>query len=406
MDSGLTWVLTTHNRTRSHANFYKQTLVVRVNSEKGTVALRNRRLAELAHSRIGDTTSRVYAELLRSLEDGISRCRADPTLDDPDDNPTDHKITTNELNLAISRSIDLSKGIGDPTHAKEKRPHAHEAEVENGARSDDDGSDKEVEMNGNGAVADNDVVMANASDDPFADNEPSAKKAKVTFATKAPKQKPKQEVPEQREERLFCLKRHLQLLAEDSCHFVRKRDNEWTVDFKPLVELLRESELDKLILESFGQGGHRLVRMLRKMGKLEEKALPNLALMKQKDIRTKMAEMHMAGIVDIQEVPRDTSRATARMIFLWYFDYERASSILLESAYKTMSRCLQRLEIERRRASGILAVAERTDVRATSEGEVLDESQLKLLSEIRATEAQLLGQVFRLDELVGVFRDY
>jgi DNA-directed RNA polymerase III subunit RPC3 len=146
--------------------------------------------------------------------------------------------------------------------------------------------------------------------------------------------------------------------------------------------------------------------MLRNLGKLEEKALPNLALMKQKDIRTKMAEMHMAGMVDIQEVPKDTSRATNRAIFLWYFDVERVSSILLDSVYKTMSRCLQRLEVEKRRASGILALVERTDVRQASEEEVLEETQLHMLEAIRTKEEKLSGQIARLDELVGIFNYY
>lgn len=396
-------------------------MVVRVNYEKCTVALRNRRLVELANSRIGETTSQVYAELLRLLEENIPRCRVDPSIDDLDDTPDGPTITTTELCLAISKTVKLSKGIGDPSpaealmrksdkSAKGKRAHADEADVEGGARSDEDGSDEDVEMNGNGNIPEVDEDTADDGDDPFVEDPRPAKRAKVTFQEKLPKPKQKQETSDDREQRLFHLKRHLHLLAEDSCQLIRKvgngGSNEWTVDFEALVEYLRESELDTILLENFGQGGHRLVRMLRKLGKLEEKALPNLALMKQKDIRTKMAEMQMAGVVDIQEVPRDASRNTNRMIFLWYFDLERVSSILLDSVYKSMSRCLQRLEVEKRRASGILAMAERTDVRETSEEEVLDEAQLRMLEEIRTIEEKLLGQIARLDELVGIFRDY
>lgn len=389
-------------------------MVVRVNYEKCTVALRNRRLVELANSRIGETTAQVYAELLRLLVENIQRCRADPTVDDLDDIPDGPTITTMELSLAISKTVKLSKGIGDPSHTNkleiEKRAHADEAEVEAGTKSDDDVSDEGVEMNGIGNIPEVDEHSADDGDDPFADASRPAKRAKVTFQEKLPKGKQKQETSDDRELRLTYLKRHLQLLAEDSCQFIRKCGNagfnEWTVDFEPLVEHLRESELDTILLENFGQGGHRLVRMLRRLGKLEEKALPNLALMKQKDIRTKMAEMQMAGMVDIQEVPRDASRNTSRMIFLWYFDLERVSSILLDSVYKAMSRCFQRLEVEKRRASGILAMADRTDVRETSEEEVLDEAQLRMLEEIRTIEEKLLGQIARLDELVGIFRDY
>jgi DNA-directed RNA polymerase III subunit RPC3 len=401
----------------------KQSLVVRVNYEKCTVALRNRQLVELANSRIGETTSQVYAELLRLLEENIPRCRLDPAIDDLDDLPDSPAVTTTELSIALSKTIRLSNGIGDPSHAgtlmgksdksaRGKRPHAGDAEVEDDARPGGDDFDRDVEMNGNGNIPeiDEDVEMNGDGDDPFESDLRPAKRAKVTFQEKLPKPTHKPDSSDDRDARLLHLKGHLQLLAQDSCKFIRKcgkgGTNEWTVDFESLVEHLRESEVDTILLENFGQGGLRLVRMLRKLGKFEEKALPNLALMKQKDIRTKMAEMQMAGMIDIQEVPRDAGRSNNRTIFLWYFDPVRVSSILLDNVYKAMSRCVQRLEVEKRRSSGILAMMERTDVRESTEEEVLDDAQLRMLEEIRAKEEMLLGQIARLDDLVGVFRDY
>ena len=390
---------------------------MRINYEKCTVALRNQRLVELASSRIGETTSEIYAEILRLLEETISRCRIDPAMDDNEDCP-DSSVTTTEISLALGQTIRLSEGIGDPDHAamrkvekstKGKKAPAEDAEAAGDARSDED-----METNSNGDMHEVDEDFAGDNDDPFDEDLRPAKRTRVTFQKKLPRPKQKLDITDSREQRLHYLKMHLQLLAQDSCQFIRKckqgGSNEWSVDFERLVEQLRETEVDTILLENFGQGGLRLVRMLRKLGKLEEKALPNLALMKQKDIRTKMAEMQMAGIVDIQEVPRDAGRSTARTIFLWYFDSERVSSILLDNAYKAMSRCLQRLEYERQQASGILAMIERTDVREAEEqgllNEVLDEAQQKMLGEIRAKEDLLLGQIARLDELVGIFRDY
>ena len=399
----------------------KRDLAVRVNYEKCIVALRNQRLVYLAKSRIGETTSQIYAELLRLMEGSIARCRLDPTMDDFEDLPEGPKVTTSELSLALSKTIRVSKGIGDPSQAhahvgkpdksqKGKRVQADEAEGEGEASSDEVDSDEDVDMNGHGNIPEVDEESAGDGDDPFDEDPRPAKRAKVTFQEKLPKPKAKPHKSEDREARLYNLKMHLHLLAADSCKFIRKvgkgASSEWTVDFEPLVEHLRDSELDTIILENFGQPGHRLVRMLKMLGKLEEKALPTLALMKQKDIRTKMAEMQMAGMVDVQEIPRDASRAVGRTIFLWYFDPERVSSILLDSVYKAMSRCLQRLEIEKRRASGILAMVERTDVRERSEEDVLEDAQLGMLEQIRGKEELLLGQIGRLDELVGIFRDY
>ena len=398
----------------------KRDLVVRVNYEKCTVALRNQRLVQLAGTRIGETTSQIYAELLRLLEEGIPRCRLDPVIDDLDDLPDGPTVTTTELSRAISKSIQVSRGIGDLTHGEggvrnsdrspkgKNKVNVDEGEVDGGASSDEDEHNEDVEMNGNGYTPELYEDSAGDGCKSFEEDPRPAKRTKVTFQDKLPKPKP--ERADDPDMRLYHIKMHLSLLAEDSYKFIRKcgrgGSNEWTVDFEDLVDHLRESELDTILLENFGQGGHRLVRMLRKLGKLEEKSLPNLAFMKQKDIRTKMAEMQMAGIVDIQEVPRDASRTTQRTMFLWYFDPERVSSILLDGVYKAMSRCLQRLEIEKRRASGILSMAERTDVRQTSEEEILSEGQMGMLEVIRVKEDKLLGQLGRLDDLVGAFRDY
>jgi DNA-directed RNA polymerase III subunit RPC3 len=160
------------------------------------------------------------------------------------------------------------------------------------------------------------------------------------------------------------------------------------------------------LLENFGKVGHRLARMMRKLGKLDEKQLPNLALVKQKDVRTKLAEMQMAGVVDIQEVPRDNSRTTSRTIFLWYFDVERVSTIFLDNIYKNMSRCFQRLDVERRRVQDVLILTQRSDVADTKPEEYLDAAQLNVLQQIEEKEESLLGHIGRLDELVGIFRDY
>jgi len=444
----------------------KQDMIVRINFEKITVALRNERLVEFACERIGETTSYVYAEILRLMEENISRCRIDPKIDDVDDLSDGPSVTTKELLAALSPTIDVSLGIGkaskekidvrrvekslreareqflaenkaeregtkkevDPkkkngkieadgskkmnglieTNDPEMQNGDIEAEVEGEASPDEEESGQEdYDMNGNGNTVEVVEDDEHLSDDPFNDDEPvkAPKRAKVTFEDKLPRPA----APEDRLDRLMHLKNHLMVLAADECHFLRRcgsqGQGEWTVDFEPLVDHLRQSEIDFVILENFGKGGHRLVRMMRSVGMLDEKALPNNVLMTQKDTRTKLAEMQMAGMIDVQCVPRDTAHTIQRSIFLWYFDPDRVGQQLLDNLYKTMSRCLQRLEVERRKASGILSLAERTDVRDKVD-EQLNAAQKILLDQFLDKEKQLLGQVFRLDGLVGIFRDY
>jgi DNA-directed RNA polymerase III subunit RPC3 len=231
-----------------------------------------------------------------------------------------------------------------------------------------------------------------------------SKRQKVTFEDEMADQE------EEHQSRTVQLKNHLQILANDSCRFLTKvspdGQGEWTVEFEHLSKYLRESELDKMILENYGPSGHRLVRMMRKVGKLEEKMIPNLGMMKQSEIRTKLAEMHMAGLVDIQEVARDAQHTIARTIFLWYFDEERVTSIYLNRLYKCMTRCFQRLEVEKRGAKDVLTILQRQDVRGRDPEEFLEADSLNKLQTFQFTEDTLLAQIGRLDDLISIFQDY
>jgi DNA-directed RNA polymerase III subunit RPC3 len=201
------------------------------------------------------------------------------------------------------------------------------------------------------------------------------------------------------------IKDHLRLLAQDDAGFLRLcGQGEWTVDFEWLADFSRDVEVNSYIRENFGSEGHRIVKILRKFGKLEDKGLPHLALMTPKNLRTTLARMQMAGMVDIQAVPRDAGHTNARTIFLWHFDVERITEILLDKVYKAMSRHLQRLEIERRKASGIISLSQRADVVAGKSA--LNAYQMGLLTEYRQLEAKFTIQLMRLDGLVGIFRDF
>ena len=392
-------------------------MIVRVNHEKCIVALRSQRLIEFARDRIGETTSRVYGEVLKLLEAKLLRCRSDPLIDDADEAADGPFVSTLELDAAMSPEINVATGIGkakngqidiskvDRTQKTRKRL-IDEAEVDGDASSDEsDEDEEEVYVNGRGdrmAIDDDDD-----DDDPFIDRPPRKEpKRAVTFQDRLPLV----DTSIHHENRLKQLKNHLLLLTGDQCHLLRKCGSrglgEWTVDFEPLMAKVRESELDRTIFDNYGNSALRLVRLLKRYGKLEEKQLPNLALMKSKDIRTKMVELHHAGMVDIQEIPKDTAHAVNRTIFLWHFDEERVSQILLMRNYKAMLRCFQRFDVEKREAAEVLDLTERTDVKSMGEEAVMSATQLRKLRTIRGIEQKLLVQIGRLDELVGVFRDY
>ncbi|ROW10665.1 hypothetical protein VPNG_05139 [Cytospora leucostoma] len=378
-------------------------VVLRINYEKCTVELRNQQLAHVVSELYGETTGEVYAVLLQQLSKKISRCQANPQIDDDDDDAAQAlRVSTNEIFDNLDPSLDVSSGVGkvgakmtDRKSANRildvppatKKPLIEEAEV-----ADEASSDEEEAEEANGHAVDED-------DDEGVDVNPTTNGvngAKVKFNDAGPAKLTRKE----------HFRQHLLLLCEDQHHFLRHCAMEqWTVDFEPLMRSLQEMELDTVIERTVGQTGLRLVRILRKVGKMDEKTLPNLALMSKGDVQRLMLKMQMSGYVDMQEVPRDNNRTASRTLFLYWTDTRRCLDRLIDSTYKAMLRCLQRLVVERQMEQEVLDTVKRDDVRGR-EKEVMEGRFYNRFVRVSEVQEKLLAHAMRLDNLVGTLKDF
>lgn len=278
-----------------------------------------------------------------------------------------------------------------------------------GQESDSD-SDNEPPLRrpGMGAIESDDDDESDESDEPTTSRTQKQRSMSKTNGDRQPKVKFDDEVTS-KESRLDRMRQHLLLLSESKHQFIRHCGSlgrgQWTVDFEQLLDRLRDSELDAFIEQSFGRHGLRLTRILREKGKLDEKLLHSSALMKKSDVQGKMLAMQMAGLVDVQEVPKDSSRMANRTLFFWFFDGERTQSQLLDDVYKAMLRCLQTLQVQRHRERNILSFVERMDVKGKEE-EVMTAEHYNKYNRHLESQEKLLGQLMRLDDMVAVFRDY
>jgi DNA-directed RNA polymerase III subunit RPC3 len=385
-------------------------LVIRVNYDKCAVILRNAQLVELAKQKIGNTTSQIYAQFLNLLEPKLLRCKPDTDAEEYS-SPT---ATVEQIAGTLCKDIDPGFGIGkqdSDRFDKTKVERSNQIKT-NGTAAFDASNAAKFNGKSNGVngkqVANIDEDSGEESDDPFA-SPVKAKRQKVTFQDE---HVPRNAGPEDKATHIRQVRKHIELLQSDDCSFVHKSalngGGGYSVDFKKLVHYLQEIEMDQILLDMFGEKGLRMIRILKKYGKVDEKALEKTALIKQKDVRTKLAEMQMAGIIDIQEVPKDVNRTNgnSRTIFLWFYDRDRVLQALLDRVIKAISRLLQRLAHERRGAQSILELIERSDLRHADPEAYLEPHQMKDLQNIQRKEELLMSQIGRLDELVGVFRDY
>ena len=78
-----------------------------------------------------------------------------------------------------------------------------------------------------------------------------------------------------KKKRMNLIKMHLEILAQDSYHFVNLEGTralgEWSVDFAALTKTLKQVEFEKIIEQKFGGIATRLLRILQDKGKLDEK---------------------------------------------------------------------------------------------------------------------------------------
>lgn len=375
-------------------------LVIRVNYEKCVIDLRNRRLVQFVSDMIGETTSYVYGVLLKLLTKHLPRCRLDPDLDlkatGEEVEEGFKPITTADILDHLKTSVDLSQGFGKPAmdkvwskvaeEIKEAPPRPKlfiaEAEVDGDASADEEDSESDDEP------------------DYDADFKPALTVNGTTSKGDAALNS------WQCMSRPDYLQQHLLLLANSPFSFVRHCGNkEWTVDFVPLMRALREAELDVVIERKSGRLGLKLVRVLRAMGKLDEKALIHVALMRKTDMQQKMAEMEKFGFVEIQEVPRDNKADVKKSFFLWFCDTDKSYAKLIDDSYKSMVRCLQTLEANRQKEKDVLMLTRRTDVKGR-EKDVMRQEYYERYSQFQKSERMLFGQLMRLDDYVALLRDF
>lgn len=354
---------------------------MRVDFTRCTLALRNRRLQQLAKNFLGGVAAEVYGALLQVLE-GKERgvCDALPDDEDEDEGNISPVANISEIAEILDPTIDLSITIKDAASRK-RMPNGtgKHLKTEHGDEDDDAAllgikpeaqSDSENESSANGYTAHRD-----------------------------------------RANRLKLIEKHLFLLEEHMhCFCQRARShtqnsNEWQVNFPALTSTLAVTELDRTIRSRYGQIPLRIVRMLREKGKLDEKIVASDAMMRIKDVRAILTDLQFRGILEAQELPKDNNRQPSRTLYFWYFDIERVQSLFLQQTYKAMTRTLQRIPVERERFRTAIDKAERSDIKGREE-QKLDAVDKQRLREWREVEERLLAQVARMDDMVAILRDF
>lgn len=345
----------------SNASSPEDDLVIRVNPEKASVAMRTEQLVQLVEQRMGPTTAHIYQAMLRMLEAHTPRCYEefpDPPLpvgEVASDVGMDPRFLVNARDLAkkLPKDFDVCEGLD---------PHAVTAVTRKGY-----------------------VHRSNTLSVP---TDPS----KLSM-----------------DEKTQLVDKHIRLLAEDPLHFAtwhsRAGFSQWHIEFDEIAKQLIQAEVENTISARKGALGVKLIRALRKKGKLDERATCNAMMMTAADIRGIVNDLTVQGFVQTQEIPKVERREAKHSLHLVWYDRQRAREKLLHDTYKGMVRILQRVAFEREKVQPLLSKAERSDV-VGNESKWLSKGELDALQKWKEVQEKLLLQLEREDDLVATLRDF
>ena len=339
-------------------------LVLRVNHDKSVTLFRNRCLVKAAKQRVGKKAAIIFEDVLKQFERSYYRVfklteaaqEGEERLDGP------QEIDLNSLLMAANAR---------DTDNLDCERYAYDASA------DGDGAPRMVELNADGLASGVNGHTNGAS-----------------------------HVDETGPVTTDLVETQLRILAQEPYNFVLQDpiSCKWQIDFRQLSTQLRNDEVLRLVQQRFSTPGLRIVRILRAKGKLDEKLLQEISLLSARDLRQTLAKLKMAGFLELQEVPREPQRQPTRTMYLWFYDADRVRRALLEDLFKTMTRLLMRMKVERQRIKSTLDKAERSDVKG-KESKLMSGAELNVLKVWRRKEDWIVGELMRLDDSVTILKD-
>jgi DNA-directed RNA polymerase III subunit RPC3 len=177
------------------------------------------------------------------------------------------------------------------------------------------------------------------------------------------------------------------------------------VEFGLLAQSLQLRVIDSLTRERHGDAGLRVLRLLRKEGKMSEATIGKTAMLAPKDVRPLLSAMAAEGLVAMQEVPKSADRNPSRMFYLWYVDPQKTAMGVLGQMYKVLFNIGRRRvgESESGLVRAVLEKRRRSDVE--EDVGLLSRNEREVLEEYEGRCERLTVLEMRVEEAVFVLRD-
>ncbi|GAA6043271.1 hypothetical protein JCM8097_003026 [Rhodosporidiobolus ruineniae] len=178
----------------------------------------------------------------------------------------------------------------------------------------------------------------------------------------------------------------------------------WAVSWTTLGRAMKRQLVEAVIKEKLGQTAIRCWRIMEAKGKLDEKHLARLAFLSVKDAREVLGRLSSSGFIEPQEVPRSADRNPSRTLYLWFVDFNKVTSSLVDHFYKALGNVQAQRQEQLEKRRGLVEKRERTDVRENEA--LLTARDRESIHELDQTLEALAVAEQRIDEQLFVLREF
>ncbi|KAH8960601.1 hypothetical protein BDL97_05G004000 [Sphagnum fallax] len=212
----------------------------------------------------------------------------------------------------------------------------------------------------------------------------------------------------------------LQQLVSDSAGYVSRigeqgglaEGSQYVVHLHKIIELLRQNEVEGIVLQRYGQECCRIFRLLGLNGQLEQKQIGERAMV-PKDVRELLYRLLKDHYVQVQEVAKTAERVASKSIHLWCVDNQAVLHQVLDDIYHAASNLSQRLTHELEKEQQLLGSLQQIDTTKAAVGTeihvpnaILTNSQQEEVKRIQSIMTVLEASLLKLDNAMLLFHDF
>lgn len=196
---------------------------------------------------------------------------------------------------------------------------------------------------------------------------------------------------------------HLRLLTFNTVPFLFEvAPGSYTIPFLQLSKHVKQFHYEALIKTTMGTNALRILKCIKAMKLVDEKAISNLVLLKERTVKNELYHLINMNVIEIQEVPRSADRAASKTFYLFRHKDASLYRFLSHALAFNMGDILTNIELFKAEHKILLEKCEREDVKGHEE-ELLLESELKTLRDLQLREISNIGRFNRVKWLFTVF---